>query len=263
MYHFINFGILLFMSESLVIVTFLLFFGIATLYSSIGHAGASGYLAIMALLSFAPESIKPTSLILNIIVALIASIRFIKDGYFDKKIFFSFVVFSIPASFIGGFLTLPSFYFKIIAGIFLIVSAVLLLFKKQKSDEEINETKNLWLWSALFGSLIGFISGIIGVGGGIFLTPLILMFGWTKVKNVSGISALFILLNSVSGLLGHFSALHKVDTNIFFWIAAVIAGGFLGSYLGSKKFNNRVIIYCLFVVLISAGLKFIFVDAMK
>ena len=251
------------MSLSLVAGAFILFFIIATLYSSIGHAGASGYLAIMALLSFAPESIKPTSLVLNIIVAAIASYRFISQGYFDRKIFLAFVVFSVPASFLGGLITLPAFYFKIFAGAFLIVSAVFLLIKKQSVSDEIKEAKNLWLYSAIFGTLIGFVSGIIGVGGGIFLTPLILMFGWTKVKNVSGISALFILLNSVSGLLGHLSALNKLDTNIFYWIIAVIFGGLAGSYLGTKKFNNRAIIYCLFIVLLTAGIKFIFVDAMK
>lgn len=251
------------MSDYLIIVAFLLFFLVSALYSSIGHAGASGYLAIMALLSFAPESIKPTSLVLNITVALIASIRFIKDGYFDKRIFIAFVLFSVPASFIGGMFTLPAFYFKIMAGIFLILSAFLLLFKKQSKDEAVKEIKHLWIWSAFFGTLIGFVSGVIGVGGGIFLTPLILMLGWTKVKNVSGISALFILLNSISGLLGHLSSLKKIDSHIFFWVLAVIVGGIIGSYLGSKKFNNRVIIYCLFIVLLSAGLKFIFVDALK
>lgn len=251
------------MSDLIFISAFLLFILVAVLYSSIGHAGASGYLAIMALLSFTPDSIKPTSLVLNITVALIASIRFIKEGYFDKKIFLSFVLFSVPASFIGGMFTLPVFYFKILAGVFLVLSAFLLLFKKQVKDEEVKEIKNLWLWSAVFGTLIGFVSGIIGVGGGIFLTPLILMLGWTKVKNVSGISALFILLNSISGLLGHLSSLNKLDTHIPYWVAAVVIGGIAGSYLGAKKFNNKLIIYCLFVVLLSAGLKFIFVDAMK
>lgn len=251
------------MSLSFIIAAFVLFFVIAALYSSIGHAGASGYLAIMALLSFASESIKPTSLVLNIIVAAIASYRFISQGYFDKRIFLAFVVFSVPASFVGGLIILPAFYFKMFAGIFLIVSAFFLLIKKQKTNEETKEVKNLWLMSAIFGTIIGFVSGIIGVGGGIFLTPLILMFGWTRVKNVSGISALFILLNSISGLLGHLSSIQKVDTNIFYWVGAVIGGGFLGSYLGSKKFNNRVIIYCLFIVLLSAGLKFIFEDTLK
>lgn len=251
------------MSFYLIIGVFILFFIIAALYSSIGHAGASGYLAIMALLSFAPESIKPTSLILNILVASIASFRFISQGYFDKKIFFAFVLFSVPASFLGGLLTLPSFYFKILAGAFLILSAMFLLIKKQNPKDEMKEIKHLWIWSGVFGTLIGFVSGIIGVGGGIFLTPLILMLGWTRVKNVSGISALFILMNSIAGLMGHFASLQKVDANILYWIIAVISGGVLGTYLGTKKFNNRAIIYCLFVVLISAGIKFIFVDALK
>lgn len=242
---------------------FLLFFIISALYSSIGHAGASGYLAVMALLSFAPESIKPTSLILNIIVAAIASYRFISQGYFDKRIFLSFIVFSLPTAFIGGYLKLPTLYFKLIAGTFLIMSAILLLLKQKNTEHPLKEIKHQWLYSAVFGSVIGFVSGIIGVGGGIFLTPVILLLGWTTVKNASGISALFILLNSVSGLLGHVSSLNKLDAHSPYWIAAVIAGGVLGSYLGSKKFNNRVIIYCLFIVLLSAGLKFIFVDAMQ
>lgn len=250
------------MSPIFILTAFVLFFIIAALYSSIGHAGASGYLAIMALLQFVPESIKPTSLVLNVIVASIASYRFISDGYFDKRIFLAFAVFSIPASFIGGFITLPVFYFNIFTGLFLIVSAIILISRKKQKFENLKEIKNLWLMSTLFGTGIGFISGIIGVGGGIFLTPLILMLGWTSVKNVSGISALFILVNSISGLLGHFSSVQKLDATIMYWIVAVIFGGLTGSYLGSKKFNQRIIIYCLFVVLLSAGVKFIFVDAL-
>lgn len=250
------------MHTELLSLCFALFFLVALLYSSVGHAGASGYLAIMAFLSFAPESIKPTSLILNIIVAGIASYRFISNGYFDKKIFLDFIVFSVPASYLGGLITLPAFYFKMLAGLFLIVAAVFLLIKVKKVEER-KEIRNLWLMSSVFGTLIGFFSGIIGVGGGIFLTPLILMFGWTSVKNVSGISALFIFLNSISALLGNFSSIHLVDTNIPYWICAVIFGGMLGSYLGSKIFNRKVIIYCLFIVLLSAGLKFILIDAFK
>ncbi|MBK9282965.1 MAG: sulfite exporter TauE/SafE family protein [Sphingobacteriaceae bacterium] len=251
------------MHEQFHIIAFVLFFTIAALYSSIGHAGASGYLAVMALLSFTPESIKPTSLILNIIVAAIASFKFISAGYFDRKIFFSLIIFSIPASFFGGYLSLSPIYFKLISGIFLIVAAFLLLVKKNIKADEIKEVKSLIMWSALLGSLIGFLSGIIGVGGGIFLTPLLLVLGWTKVKNASGISALFILFNSISGLMGHMSAVKNVDSKIGYWVIAVVIGGFIGSYLGSKRFNNKVILYCLFVILLTAGLKFIFIDTMK
>lgn len=251
------------METGLLVTAFILFFIVAALYSSIGHAGASGYLAIMALLSFAPESIKPTSLILNIAVAAIASWRFISAGYFDRKIFFAFILFSLPAAFVGGYLKLSPALFKTLAGSFLILSAIFLVIRKKERTEEIVAPKQLFLYSSVLGTAIGFFSGIIGVGGGIFLTPLLLMFRWTPVKNASGISALFILCNSVSGLLGHLAGLNKVEEHIGFWLLAVIAGGFIGAYFGTKKFNTKAILWCLFIVLMTAGLKFILVDAMK
>jgi uncharacterized membrane protein YfcA len=115
----------------------------------------------------------------------------------------------------------------------------------------------------LIGSIIGLISGLIGVGGGIFLSPIIIMSNWTSVKNASGIAALFILVNSISGLAGHLTAINKVNSNIIFWIVAVIIGGLTGSYLGTIKFNNKIIITCLFLVLLTAGLKFVIVDFLK
>ncbi|MBP9069884.1 MAG: sulfite exporter TauE/SafE family protein [Bacteroidia bacterium] len=251
------------MSESLFIIALLLFFIIAALYSSIGHAGASGYLAVMALLSFAPESIKPTSLILNIVVAAIASYKFIKEGYFDRRIFISFILFSLPAAFIGGYITVSSLYFKILAGLFLIVSSILIVLKKKTDGPVDKHSERSLVLTGIIGVTIGFISGIIGVGGGIFLTPVLIMMNWTTVKKASGISALFILCNSISGLLGHLSSLPKIDSNIAYWVIAVALGGALGSYFGTKKFNNRIIIWCLFLVLLSAGLKFILVDAFK
>jgi hypothetical protein len=248
------------MTTSIFILAFLLFLIIATLYSSVGHAGASGYLAVMALLSFAPEAIKPSSLVLNIIVATIASVKFIRAGYFDKRIFTSFVIASIPFAFIGGYITVSPKYFKLIAGLFLIISALLLIFKTYIKPSQSEPTQMPTGYGLILGSIIGLFSGLIGVGGGIFLSPIIIMFNWTTVKKASGVAALFILCNSLSGLAGHFTALNKLDSNIFYWIIAVMIGGLLGSYLGVLKFNNKVIIFCLFLVLMTAGLKFIFVD---
>jgi hypothetical protein len=248
------------MTTSIFILAFLLFLIIATLYSSVGHAGASGYLAVMALLSFAPEAIKPSSLVLNIIVATIASEKFIRAGYFDKRIFTSFVIASIPFAFIGGYITVSPKYFKLIAGLFLIISALLLIFKTYIKPSQSEPTQMPTGYGLILGSIIGLFSGLIGVGGGIFLSPIIIMFNWTTVKKASGVAALFILCNSLSGLAGHFTALNKLDSNIFYWIIAVMIGGLLGSYLGVLKFNNKVIIFCLFLVLMTAGLKFIFVD---
>ena len=251
------------MTTDSILLAFFLFLTIATLYSSVGHAGASGYLAVMAILSFAPETIKPTSLILNIIVAAIASVKFIRAGCFDKKIFLAFIITSIPLSFIGGYLTISPKYFKLIAGVFLVISALFLIIKtyiKPTSDK----TKPMpTAYGLIIGSIIGLVSGLVGVGGGIFLSPIIIMANWTTVKNASGISALFILCNSLAGLAGHVTALNKLDNNITYWVIAVIIGGFIGSYLGTIKFNNKVIITCLFLVLLTAGLKFIFVDFAK
>lgn len=238
----------------------ILFTIIAALYSSVGHAGASGYLAIMALLSFAPETIKPTSLVLNIVVALIASVKFIKEGCFNKKVFFSFIISSLPMAFLGGNLPISRSYFKLAAGLFLIVSAFLLIFKqflKAKDDP----VKKMPLAVGLgLGSIIGFISGLIGVGGGIFLAPIVILGNWATTKDVSGVAALFILFNSMAGLFGHLNSMNHLDPKILYWVIAVTVGGVIGSFLGTKKFDKRLITVFLFIVLISAGLKFVFVD---
>jgi uncharacterized protein len=249
------------MSIEIVIISSLLFFVIAMLYSSIGHAGASGYLAVMALLSFAPESIKPSSLILNILVASIASYKFIKAGYFDRKLFMVFITTSVPMAFFGGFLALPSGYFKAVAGIFLILSAIFLLGKELIINQP-RTIKPLHTPTGLItGSVIGFVSGLVGVGGGIFLSPIAVMAGWASPKIISGVAALFILLNSLAGLAGHAASLRQVPLEIMYWALAVIAGGLFGSFLGIKKFNNRAILVFLSIVLLSAGIKFLFVDS--
>jgi len=246
------------MIDYILIGSFALFFFVAFIYSSVGHAGASGYLAVMSLLSFPIGEIKTTSLILNIIVAAIASYKFISAGYFDKKVFFPFAVTSIPAAFIGGAITLNPYWFKWSAGIFLLLSAAALIFKNKQIDQDKTAELNL-LTALLVGAVIGLFSGLIGVGGGIFLSPLIVVMGWASLKKASGISALFILCNSIIGLAGHLYSNSFQQHNILFWILAVMFGGFAGSHLGSTSYNNRVLIAILFVVLCSAGLKFLLV----
>jgi len=251
------------MTVSEILIASLLFFLIATLYSSVGHAGSSGYLAIMALLSFAPESIKPTSLILNIIVATIASVRFMKEGYFDKKILIPFVLSSIPMAFLGGYITLNPKYFKFIAGLFLVIAAVLVLVRENSESKEKLIKKMPSHYGLGIGGVIGLISGLIGVGGGIFLSPIIISANWATIKNASGIAAFYILCNSLAGLSGHLVGLNKIDNHIIYWITAVILGGLLGSHLGTVKLNNKIILTCLFIVLLTAGLKFLLVDFPK
>jgi len=240
-----------------------LFFIIAILYSSVGHAGSSGYLALMALLSFAPETIKPTSLVLNIIVASIASVKYLKEGCYDKKILLPFILSSIPMAFLGGYITLNPKYFKLVAGLFLIVAATLLVVREYSKSKESEIRKMPLPFGLGIGAVIGIISGLIGVGGGIFLSPIIISLNWTTVKKASGIAAMFILCNSVAGLSGHLAGLNKVDHYIIYWIPAVVLGGLLGSHLGTVKLNTKVIIACLFLVLLTAGLKFLLVDFTK
>lgn len=244
------------MSVDLIIIGFLSFFVIATLYSSVGHAGASGYLAVMALLSFPSHEIKPISLILNIIVATIGSYRYLKAGYFDKKIFWLFAAFSIPMAFVGGYFKADDKLFKLLAGIFLVLSAIMIALKTTQKTKQEYEVMPVRTWKAgLIGSTIGYVSGLIGIGGGIFLSPILMLFRWASPKNVSGISALFILVNSVLALLGHISSLKKIPDNTYYWVIAVIIGGLIGSYFGTKKINAKGIYIVLSIVLMTAGIK--------
>lgn len=228
-----------------------------------GYAGASGYMAVMALLSFAPDAIKPTSFILNIVVASITSVKYFRAGYFDKKIFLPFIISSIPMAFLGGYIKLSPKYFTLIAGLFLVVSSFLIIIRKYLIPSEESIKPMHFSVGLSIGSLIGLISGLIGVGGGIFLSPIIITANWTSVKNSSGIAALFILCNSLAGLSGHLIAFNKVDYNIIYWIIAVVIGGLLGSHLGTIRLNNKIIVVCLFIILLTAGLKFLFVDFYK
>lgn len=241
------------MSDPLLVLP--LFFLIAALYSSVGHAGASGYLAIMALLSFAPDEIKPTSLVLNIAVAGIASWRYLRAGCFDAKVFWPLALVAIPLAFIGGAVELPARIFRIAAGFFLVASAAILAWRAFR-QVEVEEARRLnWPMAALIAAPIGFVSGIIGVGGGIFLSPILIAGRYARVRTVSGIAAHFILVNSCAGLVGQFSTGLVLHSDLLLWLIAVIAGGLLGSYLGVSRFGARAIMVVLFVVLLSAGVK--------
>lgn len=246
------------MESDLIIYCGILFLLISFLYASVGHAGASGYLAVMALLSFPVESMKPVSLTLNIVVSLIASYKFIRAGYFDKKLFLVFAFTSIPLAFVGGYLQLDPFWFKKLAGLFLIGSAAMLLARQYLKPTD--QKKSISLVLALgIGALIGFLSGLLGVGGGIFLSPILILMGLTTLRTASGIAALFILCNSLLGLAGHYTSLPDLPKEILYFIPVVIIGGYAGAHLGSGKFNTKLITTFLFVVLLSAGVKFLVV----
>jgi len=238
-----------------------LMFAVALLYSTVGHAGASGYLAAMALFSTPPAVMRPTALILNIIVATVGTIRFLYAGFFSWRTFWPFALASIPASFLGGWLTLPATVYKALVGLVLLYSAVRLFFSAKRADTQDAKLVPIWL-GLILGTAIGLLSGLTGVGGGIFLSPLLLLMGWAKTKETSGVSVTFILVNSIAGLLGHglfshFSAVSSLPHKTIVWVPAVLVGGWIGTELGTRRLPISGIRRWLSVVLVLAGLKLV------
>lgn len=242
------------MSVESIAVLAALIFAAAVLYSMVGHAGASGYLAAMALFGLAPMVMKPTALVLNILVASIATAKFAKTGYFSWRTFWPFAIASIPMAFLGGRMKLEDSTYKIIVGaVLLYSSARLLLNSKQVTDEEAKPPRLIVALPT--GAALGFLSGLVGVGGGIFLSPLLLLLKWEETRKASGVAAAFILVNSVSALLGHREWVQHVPPAIPWWLLAAGAGGWIGAELGSRKLEPVLIRRVLAVVVLIAGLK--------
>lgn len=229
-------------------------FIVAFLYSCVGHAGASGYIAVMSLLNLAPEEIKPTALVLNIFVASITAWQFYRAGYFSWSLFWPFAIFSIPLAFAGGYVQLPAHWFKVLVGIVLLASAARLLIRPPDEAGVHIPPRAL---SLVLGGALGLLAGLTGTGGGIFLTPVLVFKKWARVKTAGAVSALFILVNSMAGLIGNVATTRKVPDFTWFLIAAVVAGGTSGSYFGSRRFDPSMVKRLLAVVLVIAGFKLI------
>lgn len=228
----------------------------ALLYSSVGHAGASGYLAAMALLGVAPAVMKPVALSLNILVAAIATFKFNRAGAFSWPLFWPFALTSIPFAFLGGWVTLPGHYYKPLVGVILIYTAVY-SFRSASRAEATTNTHAPILLRLLVGAALGFLSGLTGVGGGIFLSPLLLLLGWAPIKVISGVAAAFILVNSIAGLLGVLQTTVTLPPALPYWALAAVAGGFIGAEYGSRRLANPVLKKLLALVLGIAGAKMI------
>jgi len=242
-------------SETLIIA--ILFFVGAALYASVGHGGASSYLAIMGLFSLAPDVMKPTALALNILVASVATFKFYRAGLFSWRLFWPFAVASIPAAFVGGAVILPARWYKIVVGVVLLYDAVWMFRSAMRPISK--ETHPPPLWAALLAGLaIGFLSGLTGVGGGIFLSPLLLRMGWAETRATSGVAAPFILVNSIAGLLGHIASVSQLPPSVPVWGAAALIGGWIGASYGSKRAPVPVLRQLLSLVLVVAGVKLIF-----
>jgi len=228
---------------------------IALLYSSVGHGGGSGYIAVMSLFSLAPAQIKPTALLLNLLVASMGAWQFWRAGHFSWRLFWPFALLSIPFAFLGGYLNLPTHVFKVVVGLVLWFSAVRFLLRPG-DDHVLHEPPRPAAIS--IGAGLGLLAGLTGTGGGIFLTPLLLLMRWARTKTVAAVSALFILVNSASGLLGNFTSTRRLPPLALTLAVAVVIGGAAGSYFGSRRFPHTVIKRLLAVVLLIAGAKLIF-----
>ena len=242
-----------------IILFYILLFLVAFLYSSVGHGGASGYLALMAIFSFAPDVMKPTALLLNLFVSLTSFIQFYRGKHFNWKIFLPFAVTSIPMAYVGGLIIVDDNIYKKVLGILLIIPIVRFLFFANIKGEEIK--KSNFLLSLIIGAAIGFLSGLIGIGGGIILSPILLLLRWTDMKQTAAISALFIFVNSLSGLAGQLQKGINFSADMYAYVAIAFVGGICGAYFGSLKLNQIFLKYLLAIVLIIASYKLLFTSA--
>ncbi|MGI8812128.1 MAG: sulfite exporter TauE/SafE family protein [Pyrinomonadaceae bacterium] len=240
--------------ESTAVLIILAILIVAILYSSVGHGGASGYLAVMAFLAVAPEVTRPTALVLNLFVATIGTLQFYRAGYFSWRIFLPFAAASIPMAFVGGMIHLPTDVYKIVLGVVLALAAVRLAVNL-KGDAQVKDPPIAIC--LMIGAAIGLLSGLVGVGGGIFLTPILLLMHWAETRTAAGVSVLFILVNSIAGLLGNLSQLSHLPSDVWMWIAAAVIGGLIGSTLGSKRFDSLTLRRVLATVLLFASVKLI------
>lgn len=229
---------------------------VAVLYSSVGHGGASGYLAVMALFGLAPEVMRPTALVLNLFVASLGVFHFGRAGWFSWRLFWPFALVSIPAAALGGAVALPGPIYRRVVGLVLLWAAWHLFRTASRAHEPGVRPPRLVVAIAV-GAALGLLSGLTGVGGGIFLSPLLLAVGWAGARETAAVSAAFILVNSVAGLAGFVAAGGAIPGGIGAWVAAAATGGFVGSRLGARRLGGAAIRRLLAVVLVVAAVKFL------
>lgn len=240
-------------TQTIVIMALLMGVG-AMLYTAVGHAGASAYLAIMAFFSVAPETMRPTALVLNILVATFTTWRFARAGQFDLRLALPFVLGALPFAFLGGRIHLPADTYRPLVGAILLVAAVRLLWPRPIAQQATITSPPLWA-SLGSGAAVGALSGLTGTGGGIFLSPILLFFGWSTPRRASGVAALFILVNSIAGLAGNLSSVGKLPDALPYFIAAVAIGAAIGTSFGIARLPNARLLQALGVVLLIAGGK--------
>jgi hypothetical protein len=245
------------MDPTTIIALALLFALGAALYSSVGHAGASAYIAAMALFSIAPETIKPAALTLNLLVAAFGTWRYSRGGLTNWKLVLAFALTATPAAFIGGGIHLPAIYYKPLVGVLLWLAAVRLLWQPKVLSEREVQTPPYWI-TLPSGAVLGLLAGLTGTGGGIFLSPLIILNAWEEPRHTSGVAAAFILLNSAAGLAGNVSSVGHLPHELPIFLGSVLTGALLGTWLGIERLPRPWLLRTLGVVLSIAGAKLLF-----
>ncbi len=247
-----NETILLLLASGMLVASFV--------YASVGHGGASAYIAAMALAGLAPAEMRPIALTLNVLVSSIAAFKFWRAGHFRWRLFWPFAAVSIPFAYLGGAITLPGQIYKIVVGLVLVYAAWP-LWRSGRAGDEMRAVREPAIALAMaIGAAMGLLAGLTGVGGGIFLSPLLLMLGWAGTKQTSAVAAPFILVNSLAGLAAGFVAgTASLPSATWVLAGAVLVGGWLGAEYGSRRFANPVVRRVLAVVLVLAGAKMVLV----
>lgn len=246
-----------YMNSSAIIFFYFLLVVVAFLYSAVGHGGASGYLALMSLFLFGQEEMRPTALLLNLVVSFISFIQYYRGGHFKWSLFWPFALASVPAAFLGGQLSIDSGLYKKILGVLLLLSVIRLTGIRIKTS--VPDVKQHLSLALIIGASIGFVSGLIGIGGGIILSPVIMLLNWADIKQTSAVSALFIFVNSLAGLGGLFSKGFHLEPDFARMAGLALLGGVAGSYFGASRLKPIYLQRLLAFVLLIASIKLIFV----
>lgn len=231
----------------------ILIFIVALLYASVGHGGASGYLAIMALIGVAPVEMRASALVLNLLVSVLAFLQFHRAVVWNRKLFACLTIPSVFMAYCGSRLPIEDGLYRKLLGAILIIPILKMLVAERK-ENKIKDEFNMAL-ALLIGAVVGLISGMIGIGGGILLSPVLIMLGWSSMKQTAAISALFISANSLAGLIGQLQSGFQFNDQIIYWTIAALLGGALGGYWGAAKWRDKALRIILAMVLLLAALK--------